>query len=180
MPSRNARRRWKISSIYNGIELLDIIAKFMWLFVTPNQTLIWQSDTSLWMCHTAIRTILLLSMFIIRGTVNGQWFTLMFQRKKYMHKNTWETYPYAAHMRLVKYACSLKSNHERVQLEEPVYTKVTLRLVSRLAWSMQPRSAFWLCQRAKPSLTPWYRYCYWQFSKPNHGLSSCWSLPKQS
>ena len=180
MPSRNARRRWKISSIYNGIELLDIIAKFMWLFVTPNQTLIWQSDTSLWMCHTAIRTILLLSMFIIRGTVNGQWFTLMFQRKKYMHKNTWETYPYAAHMRLVKYACSLKSNHERVQLEEPVYTKVTLRLVSRLAWSMQPRSAFRLCQRAKPSLTPWYRYCYWQFSTPNHGLSSCWSLPKQS
>ena len=75
-------------------------------------------------------------------------------KKKYMHKNTWETYPYAAHMRLVKYACSLKSNHERVQLEEPVYTKVTLRLVSRLAWSMQPRSAFRLCQRAKPSLTP--------------------------
>ena len=85
-------------------------------------------------------------------------------------------------MHLVTYAYSLKSNHERVQvqLEEPIYTKVTLRLISRLAWSMQPRSAFRLCQRAKPSLTPWYRYCYRQFSKPNHGLSSCWSLPKQS
>ena len=39
-------------------------------------------------------------------------------------------------MHLVTYAYSLKSNHERVQvqLEEPIYTKVTLRLISRLAW----------------------------------------------
>ena len=45
-------------------------------------------------------------------------------------------------MHLVTYAYSLKSNHERVQvvqLEEPIYTKVTLRLISRLAWSMQPQ-----------------------------------------
>ena len=44
-------------------------------------------------------------------------------------------------MHLVTYAYSLKSNHERVQvqLEEPMYTKVTLRLISRLAWSMQPQ-----------------------------------------
>lgn len=75
---------------------------------------------------------------------------LVFDKEK-AHKNIYGTYPQAAHMHLVTYAYLLKSNHESVQLEELIYTKVTLHFKVGVEQATAAHSG---CQPAKPSLTP--------------------------